>query len=409
MKMPGFFFCGDRAAVYNFGVRGFRLKAVLFFSALALPASIFSFAAEKFDPTIGGEIELTNEAMQSSGFSGKGNTSEIPEKKSQLKFVEELRKRCVLSKCAIKEVAGKQIQEFRVTYPDGWWFQVSFDPGCVEILFKPSTLADLEAVRERIDKDIFAVGKAVGIGADKLDSAHFNVGLKSAFGDDAELFLRYFVDYANHYDLALGSLGHDTSNGPPLALLRPEQRDALQQVVEDFYSGKLKTVEDIAKEINKKVYTHTLEPGWLNYHNQAMGLKGFENPEAARFELRSIWAQDSAENLLQLGRLVKARINFLRTQKGRIVYLKGARDEFFLDELKARYLVYVEESGLKFKDYENLLPDDVRSEPLPKFFRERGKGKKNIALPKEYEDLLQISPWVRERTSIGCQDAFSRL
>ncbi len=75
-------------------------------------------------------------------------------------------------------------------------------------------------------------------------------------------FLKFFVDYANHPDLALGSLGHDIRNGPPLSALGEEQRQALQTVINDLESGRLKTLADVARAIEERVYTRSYDESW---------------------------------------------------------------------------------------------------------------------------------------------------
>lgn len=380
------------------------IATTLFFLALVVHS-----AGAMASATFGGEIELTNEALQESTFEGRGRTEHTLERAAQLEFVKKLREQCRVNKCKIKEVFGKFNSEYQVTYLDGWWFQVSFDPGCVEILFKPSTTETLKTQAARIDRDIFGVGKTAGLTAWKEQNAHVNIGITSTFGNDAELFLRFFVDYANHPDLALGSLGLDLANGPPIAALKQKQQDELKKIIAEFYDGKLKTIPEIGHAILTRVYTETLEPGWLGNHYQAVGLRDLKNAEKARLELRAIWGQSSADDFIKIGNLMEARVRFLRSQKEPIEFVPHWKEEFLPSELKARFLVYVEETGEKFSDYVSLLDEEVAEAKLPAFFRDKAPSGN---LPKTYFDLAESSPYVRSRMlsqKPNCAPEFAKI
>ena len=385
--------------------RALRSLIVVVGVLLSLVAPARSLTIEKL--TIGSEIELTNEKLWQSHWDGRGMTEGTLERKAQLLFVAQMRKKCQTSGCKVTEVSGKKNTAFLVTYSDGWWFKVDFDPQCVEIQWKPITTETIEKIENRIDEDIYGTGEELGLYVYEDENAHFNIGVKSAFGDDAELFLRFLVDYANHPDLALGSLGHDIDNAPPLSALKPKQREAFQSVIDDFYKGKLKTITDVAEAVVRHVYTETYTPNWGDpQHNQAMGLKYITAENMKKngdmpFEFRAMWPQPSAEHFTIIARLVAARVDFLKTHKDPIIYLKSERTQFAPEELHARFYIYVEECGLKYNDYKILLPEEITKSPLDSLLLSKSKTKPRdlAAFVSRYEDLLPISLWVRNRLS----------
>lgn len=164
--------------------------------------------AGAWPPTYGAEFEVTRDDLEP--FDPKKDVaSETNVKKAQMLFVEEMVKRCKISKCRIQKVEASWDQDYKVIYPDGWWFKISYDPACVEFTFKPSTLEELKKQAPLINDQIFQTAKDLGFRVQEGGVAHVNIGVRSSFGDDPKKFLRFFVDYANHADLALGSLGKD--------------------------------------------------------------------------------------------------------------------------------------------------------------------------------------------------------
>ncbi len=335
------------------------------------------------------------------------NPTATEEKTEQLKLVEQIKKQCLVAKCTVSDVKGKWDTDFEVKFSDGWWFKVSYDPDCVEIITKPSTREEFEKQASRINDHIFGTAKKIGLTVNKFeDSAHFNIGVRSAFNDDAKKFLRFFVDYTNRPDLALSSLGFDLANAPPLSMLQESQRVALQKIVEKVNSGKMKTIQEVAKAIQDQVYIHTYDPSWGTSasavaHYQAIGLKHVNRTDLTKadapMEFRSMWTQDSAENFILISKLMEARIDYLNFSNEPVIYNQTTRQEFTDSEHRTRFKIYVEEMGLSYQEFESLLPQEIRQAELDNFIKKDISIEKQINSIEPYMDLVLISKFVKDR------------
>lgn len=332
-------------------------------STLCLILILATQIALAWPATYGAEFELTNSAMTYSTYDfQKQGPSGSPEKKYQMLLVEHMRKKCANTGCIITEVPGKFDTDYQLKFEDGFWIKYSYDPGCVEITFKPLTLEQLKDNNARIDEYVFEAGKEIKLTTVADNTTHFNAGIKSLFKNSPEEFLRFFVDYANHPDLALGSLGMDLSNAPPLSVLKSSQRNSLKNIVLDFNNGLIPSIQVAAQRIEKEVYTHSYEADWggIN-HYQAVGLKYVNRTDLrdkdAPMELRSVWAQHNTNDFIKIAELVEARVAYLNKNKSPLIYNETKKMDFTKSQIKTRFMMYVEEAGLEFSKYESLLPD----------------------------------------------------
>ena len=368
---------------------------------------LFSLNSWAWPPTYGAEFEVTRAGGFPEYDFNNNNPTASEEKAEQLKLVEQIKKQCLAAKCTVTEVKGKWDTDFEVKFSDGWWFKVSYDPDCVEIITKPSTRKEFESHASIINNHIFGAAKKIGLTVNKFeDSAHFNIGVRSAFNDDAKKFLKFFVDYTNRPDLALSSLGYDLANAPPLSMLQESQRLALQKIVEKVNSGKMNTIQQVAKAIQEQVYIHTYESSWGTSakaiaHYQAIGLKYINRTDLTKadapMELRSIWTQDSAENFILISKLMEARIDYLNSSDEPIIYTQTVRQEFTDSEHRTRFRIYVEEMGLNYQDFESLLPQEIRQAEFDDFIKKDVSIEKQINGIEPYLDLVLVSRFVRAR------------
>lgn len=370
-----------------------RWSLVLSAGVLLLSSSAFAWP-----PTYGPELEFIRDGL-SSDFA-KVASADRPEKKIQLEFVEQMKIRCRAGGCEVIEVKGKWDHDYKVIYPDGWWFIISYDPACVEVIFKPTALLELEERKGQINDQIFETARQAGLHPKTDTSFHFNIGIRSAFEDDGTKFLRFFVDYANHPDLALGSLGYDINNGPPIAALEDSQKLALKKIIQKVKSGKLRTIAEIAWAIQTQVYTKSYEDWGTAAHNQAIGLKTVNNTNLDRadapMELRTVRAQENAEKFNLVARLMEARIHFLNGQTSQIFYSALEHVVFSDEELRTRFEIYVREPGLNVTEFLPLLPEDLRETKPAAFLQERAGPLAKFKSLEPYLDLLSNSPMMRQ-------------
>ncbi len=370
--------------------------------SIALIILFAHFNTWAWPPTYGAEFEVTREELDV--FDPRSeNPTHTNVKTAQMEFVTHIRNRCLVSKCVVTEVKGKWDRDYVVEYPDGWWFKVSYDPGCVEFTFKPSTLTLLKNKAALINDQIFKTAQDVGLTVDKTTTSHFNMGIRSAFGDDVKRFTRFYVDYTNHAHLALGSIGEDLSNAPTLSVLGPDQRQALQEIVSEVNSNKLKTLQEVIQAIQNRVYTKSYEKSWGGIkHYQAVGLKYAYKADLKEtdkpMELRAVRIQESAEKFNMIAKLFEERIKYLATLTGPIVYTATNRTSFSLSELRTRFAIYVEETGLQYENFKELITEEIRAAEYEDFVRNDVSIERRISGIGSYLDLIPASSWVRERT-----------
>lgn len=374
------------------------MKTLLLISSLLVSASAFAWP-----PTYGAEFEFYHPMMKKAEFN-KGPDPVLGAAK--LMYVENLKKMCEQKGCTVEKVRGKwqymanpdQGADYKVTMPDGWWFKVSHDPNCVEVTTKPSTLEELRKQKDVMDEMIFDSGKPLGFKIRPMETAHFNIGINSAFDGDAKEFLRFFTDYHNHPELVQGVLGDDLYNAPSLAVLGQDQRNTLKKLVAEVNNHEKEyTLGKLAETITSRVYTRSYKPEWGGAnHYQAVGLKYVSEYALAQsdrpMELRATWNQKDAEHFIKFAELIEARLNFLKHQNTKIVYSGTKKKEFNTVEMVTRYYFYVTEMGLSYARYKELLPHYLRDVPFDTFMNEKAPMTDRLENIQLYQDLLAFSP-----------------
>lgn len=249
-------------------------------------------------------------------------------------------------------VESDKIHSFKVNYPEKkFWFMVTMDPGVIEVKMGPATVKTFREMAPIIEKDLYARASAVGLTPPKISgSGHVHIDLKSAFGDDALLFRNFIVDFTNHSELATGVLLRDTYNAPALNLDQ-NKRAAFERVIRDFDEGRITTIDDLARQIQDRVYGKMLDRKY-----QALNLtKILKSDVAARtVEIRSIRAERNFEQFVKISEMFEARIEYLKKVGKPIPYQNVAAIDDRVKGVKAFYQ-YITESGLDYKKYKPLL------------------------------------------------------
>jgi hypothetical protein len=188
-------------------------------------------------PTYGSEFNFSNKEI-TKAWTTRGEKANFDnsrwhdpdhvEQEYAQKFADEIKQACGID-CTITPHRGKYgATEFKVEFKDGYKFNISVDPANVEIQTSPETLLEVEKYEAKTQKYVFDIAKKMGmLEHSKNETAHLNIGLASAFDDDAKKFLRFYTNYQNHPELASGVLGIDFPNAPPLTHLTPMQKKRL--------------------------------------------------------------------------------------------------------------------------------------------------------------------------------------
>lgn len=336
-------------------------------------------------PKYGPEFEFSNIDLL---LKKNGNMSpwhgRLLEKKNAKILADYINQRCPEYDCVMTRVDGKFGKEWRFTFPDGFWFQVSWDPGCVEVIAEPLTVEHWKQKEDLMSELLFESAKGSGvsqsIGIYRHLAGHINQGFVSSYNGDADLFLYDFVDFQNHSELGVGILGKDFFNASPIHYLGEGHKAALEEVVRKQLRSGYLNAHFAAQDINSTVYTlgtsegHPVEDA---PHYQAIGLKSITGYGRSRLrsgkkyevsplgeqrtEHRYVRVQKSFQDYLLTIEYFDERLAALRQR------LKQGAPRFFLRTPVERFLnkqamvdlfwAYLQDLGMSFEKYKNLLPD----------------------------------------------------
>jgi hypothetical protein len=324
--------------------------------------------AYAWPPTFGAEFNFSNRTIMSAADGDYVNSKAALE--AQHKMAETIGRSCIKNSCKITLTSnGYGVTVYRVTYEDGWWFQVATDPKVVEVQTKASTVEELKAHEKIIQDDIFGAAEQAGLQpASQLfgrawAGGHFHVGISSSVGNDALFFRNVVVDNANHPELSAGIFANDVNNAPPIAALGEQNQRNFTFLIEEFdqkFSEKqAMPVAELAKAMNETVYFST-PSGWgpsekyQAFNVTRVGNDHYEMSEQT-FEIRGSRPQSSAAEYIAQVELTEKRLRMLRfVDKPIALHIRNLKGFPDLDRLTAFY-DYVLETGLDFQNYEQFL------------------------------------------------------
>jgi len=337
--------------VKQFAVRIIVALLVLTRSSLAWP------------PIYGPEFTFTNGTLYAANLGKPGAITTEANSAARDRMAEAMIELCGRrGDCAVAATKDKYgIKIWKVSYRDGWWFQISVDPSVVEIQAKPVTLSEFTKYRDRIQNDIFAVAESIDLKPDKASGGgHIHIGTQAAFEEDPKLFRNFLVDYTNHPELAFGILEEDMKNALPFAKLSEDQRASFAKLIEAF-DQKPVSVESLARSIETKVYRDVRKYNAINLRRTAK--YGFARSKTV--ELRAIRTQLSADEYLLHLRLIEPRLTYLKSLKDPVPFLNSPIPTQTEEKVRAFHR-YVTESGLDWEEFKVLMPrawQDIAPEP----------------------------------------------
>ncbi len=346
-------------------------------------------------PTWGGELTFTSavhkQRMKTAPLT-HGPTGVVPWSQQNQDALEAFynhmkqlaRSRPDISQVKLKEAEDKWGNDVvRVTYHDGWHFDVTMDPWCLEVIVPPFTLIELRKNKTRIQRDIFDQMAQVQLFPERrIGAGHLHMGMESGFKNDVRLFRNWLVDHANHRELAAGALERDHENALPLYLLSANQRARFKALITKVDAGEITSVRQLAtrfaadvlfeglpatgKRIMKYKYLQinilrmakldtwdTLEPNlrWADY--EAWILYDEVKKEARTAETRHLRTQMNADHLVDDVELLEGRMHYL----DRLEENLQLSNEFMAGktptakESALQFFTYVVQSGKDPKDF----------------------------------------------------------
>ena len=255
---------------------------------------------------------------------------------------------------------------YRWTYADGWWYQVSTDPGVLETQMAPTTLESAEGatVRGRVERSIFGLAKGLGLSPDATyGGGHIHMEVAGAFGDNANLFRNFLVDFETHA-VALEAFEHDPVNAPLVAHRVAGAREAFAKTIEAFDRGGLQATQqavlELAETIESSVYGGESRGKYaaLNFRHM-LDKKGF-----GTLEVRALQAQRTYEEFLAQARLLLNRITALEHQtipvpkpNAALEVSRDADKPLDIEVVVKALRTYVEEVGMDAGRFESMARD----------------------------------------------------
>lgn len=324
--------------------------------------------------TFGPEFTFTNETLVNEGNkalnkaldAGKHPSEALKTEFNMAKyqnFKEILEEKCRIRKdCTTSIGYDKHGENIRVTYQDGWYFEVGIDMCVIETQTKPGRIADFIYNKNRLEEDLWQVAESLDLRPHyRAGQGHVHIGL-SAFNNDPILLRNFFVDYSNRPELAFGALGNHLGNSPPIAALKPEQREGLQTALKQFDALETKTIPDFVRLITRNVYTASTIEGWdgADYYHAIRLERSMRINSASTIEIRAFRPQQTVDQFILQLELLQSRINFLRA-KPLIQYHETDKYQYSRQDIVNSFYQYVTETGLSWEKYKVLLPPEMQS------------------------------------------------
>lgn len=223
------------------------------FLCLALALAV-SLEARAWQPTWGAELTFTNDELQRADHGPQATMPRAPENMAALwKFykvaTKALKHRADVASVEYLEEEDKWSNDVvRVTYRDGFHFDVTLDAYCLEVIPHYFTLDELKTKHaDRLRTDVFGLMKDAGLEAHpRIGGGHLHVGAESGFGDDVLFFRNFLVDHMNHAELALGGFERDHANAAPFLTFTRQQRRKMADLLARVDRGDFDTVRKLA-------------------------------------------------------------------------------------------------------------------------------------------------------------------
>lgn len=245
------------------------------------------------------------------------------------------------------------VVSYRVTYPDGWYYNISVDQKVVEVTTKPGTRADFREMADRIRGDIFGAAAAVGL-LPHPDRGGGHIHIDAGRFDRNPLLLRNFlVDFYNHPEVAVGILRHRPSGQAiHLAELPEPLRRVFHEIIAEFdaarAAGKGWTAVELARQIHERV--HVPHVGREERaHRFAINLGHFIHGEEGQrtLEIRAVRPQADVETFLAALDLLEGRLDRLESRGDVVPVNRDVRmpDPRFPRATLARVARYLADTG----------------------------------------------------------------
>lgn len=372
--------------------------------ALLIIAALISGKVFAWPPTYGPEFEFVNDTILDNW---NNELADFTLASAERKKLEEyFRHNCTECKFVGNNIILK----------GGYSFQINYDPGTIEIQAAPKTLEELKKFAPAVNKNLFRIAKEAGFYPDHDSSAgHFNIGLQSAFANgtkaqQTELFLRYFVDFINHAELAQGIWMNDPLNAPAFEIKNEEYtrnqnlHNRPVELANIIAAVEKKKINDIPTLINK--IEDNMNYG--KYEALRISLYTAHYPDVIRdlndkeyikqtLEIRAMKAQESLEDFILAAELFELRLAFLKTQTQPIEYISSKN--LSKQEKLDRYFLYVTDAGGDWEKFQGLMHPDFKLRKVSDYLLKPATEFTEVDLKKLFKNhkFINTSPLLQQK------------
>lgn len=359
---------------------GKLVSPLAFFLSWLLPFAVLAA------PTFGAEFTMTSYQLITAPKMYPGTDDDISSEIGRdllEKFADIVRETC--GRCTVVLTMDRyDLPAYKVTLPDHFSFMITLDPAVIEIVPSAATregFLKLEPVLERL---IFRTGKILEQAPiSKFGGGHVHIGIASTFAGNPVLFRNFFVDWLNHPDLMDAFTG-SRFNSPTFYDLPAWQEEKMRSVIAEFDKRLqqegflqnpdrdpkrgLELMTELARSIQKQVYTSTLIPDWTPTEKyQALNVTRLADAsvplEQKTIELRFFAGQKSVGEFISLIDLFEGRIEFLKKAEGLVKY--EALKQYSESETAARLEKFARDAGKNASDVRESIQQSVVAKLIP--------------------------------------------
>lgn len=253
----------------------------------------------------------------------------------------------------------------KISYPSGDVIVFTSDPQTIEVNINPQTAEEIKEKLDFYQREIFDLAKSAGLLPPKQDGiwngGHIHIDLKTAFGGDPQKFKKFILDFWSHGELARGILVQDFLNAAPIK--GQGQMNKIRELVNylDSLTQKGKTlgkneIYTLYKNFPRIFNKHS----FLGFNSSSMNLK----PKFGTLEIRALRSQKDAKSLALITELLDRRIQYTNSQPDHSFSVDAIRNSWTDSEKIQSFQSYIEESGLNFDHFLEIIPKKYLLSPL---------------------------------------------
>lgn len=289
-----------------------------------------------------------------------------PEESAVRHYVDDVRDRfddfCrTSSKCRFDRFGGHGLGE--IIFADGLKVRIGVDPGVIELQATPLSLDAWKKVKNQVQEVIFDQLALENFKPHVHEGAgHINIGLEY-FKDKPMLLRNFIVDFYNNpgVSVVLNSLNDNHHNAQTLDQMPQDVRDHFIRSIEKLDKIPNFKIDDVLKIVGDPLVSKYIALGIRDVGYRPGEKKAFMPSfiglrSISRLEVRTVRPQANMEWFERALEIFDARIKNHLVKFDAAIPLAPARPIEDGYVALGQYADYIEESGLKLKDYKLLMP-----------------------------------------------------